>query len=526
MNHSIFNDVLGPVMSGPSSSHSAGCARIGRMTRLLYGKEVTHAEVVFEKAGAYPDTYIGQGSNYGFTGGLLGFDTDNPRMKDAVEIAKAEGKQILFRQESLGLHHPNEARIDIFGDDGKVEMSVLTFSTGGGMFEIVRLNGFEVYIDGYRRQMFLCVSNEYVSKWNEFLAKETIKYQKEMTAKETLFIIKNYEEEEKTAVRDAVRQDAGKTVSWFTEAPVTMPVPLKEEDACVFTTAKEALQYNEKVKKEAWELAVDYECSVGRIEPKEVWDKTEHILEIMEQASEAPDPEETLAFGFLSYKGKEMENNSVNVKSVDTGILNQAAMAAVAVMENNCAHNRIVAAPTAGSSGVIPGAVVSVGKQMGLSKEQIMKGLLASGLTGVFIANQASFGAEVAACQAENGSSSAMAAAGVTQLLGGSVEQVFMAAGLALQNMLGLVCDPVGGLTEIPCINRNVIAMSNAVMSANMVMWGYDPVNPLDETICAMYKVGQMMPAELRCTCKGGLCATKTGEKIAHNLQEKRQRLR
>lgn len=526
MNHSIFNDVLGPVMSGPSSSHSAGCARIGRMTRLLYGKEVTHAEVVFEKAGAYPDTYIGQGSNYGFTGGLLGFDTDNPRMKDAVEIAKAEGKQILFRQESLGLHHPNEARIDIFGDDGKVEMSVLTFSTGGGMFEIVRLNGFEVYIDGYRRQMFLCVSNEYVSKWNEFLAKETIKYQKEMTAKETLFIIKNYEEEEKTAVRDAVRQDAGKTVSWFTEAPVTMPVPLKEEDACVFTTAEEALQYNEKVKKEAWELAVDYECSVGMIEPKEVWEKTEHILEIMEQTSEAPDSEETPAFGFLSYKGKEMENNSVNVKSVDTGILNQAAMAAVAVMENNCAHNRIVAAPTAGSSGVIPGAVVSVGKQMGLSKEQIMKGLLASGLTGVFIANQASFGAEVAACQAENGSSSAMAAAGVTQLLGGSVEQVFMAAGLALQNMLGLVCGPVGGLTEIPCINRNVIAMSNAVMSANMVMWGYDPVIPLDETICAMYKVGQMMPAELRCTCKGGLCATKTGEKIAHNLQEKRQRLR
>ena len=106
-----------------------------------------------------------------------------------------------------------------------------------------------------------------------------------------------------------------------------------------------------------------------------------------------------------------------------------------------------------------------------------------------------------------------MAAAGVTQLLGGIVEQVFMAAGLTLQNMLGLVCDPVGGLTEIPCINRNVIAMSNAVMSANMVMWGYDPVIPLDETICAMYKVGQMMPAELRCTCKGGIVCNKDRRK-------------
>ena len=164
-----------------------------------------------------------------------------------------------------------------------------------------------------------------------------------------------------------------------------------------------------------------------------------------------------------------------------------------------------------------------------------MKGLLASGLVGAFIANQASFGAEVAACQAENGSASAMAAARIVQLLtchsnhkdlpmtaqeDGNIRKGFAAASLALQNMLGLVCDPVGGLTEIPCISRNVSAMANAVQSANMVMLGFNPVIPLDETILSMYEVGQMLPAELRCTCRGGLCNTETAKCIVVKMKQ------
>ena len=155
---------------------------------------------------------------------------------------------------------------------------------------------------------------------------------------------------------------------------------------------------------------------------------------------------------------------------------------------------------------------------MGCSDEEIIKGLLAAGLSGAFIANQATFGAEVAGCQAENGAASAMAAAGVVELLGGSVEQGFAAASLALQNMLGLICDPVGGLTEIPCISRNVAAMSNAVMAANMVMLGFDPVIPYDETIRTMYEVGRQLPSALRCTCEGGLCVTKTAKEIVRGL--------
>ena len=155
------------------------------------------------------------------------------------------------------------------------------------------------------------------------------------------------------------------------------------------------------------------------------------------------------------------------------------------------------------------------------TSEEIQKALLAAGLVGAFIANQATFGGEVGACQAENGSASAMAAAGLVQLMGGSVRQAFAAASLAMQNMLGLVCDPVGGRTEIPCIGRNVNAVFNAALSANMVLCGFDPVIPLDETILAMGEVGKQLPEALRCTCRGGLCTTATGRRLSEELNKK-----
>jgi L-serine dehydratase len=169
----------------------------------------------------------------------------------------------------------------------------------------------------------------------------------------------------------------------------------------------------------------------------------------------------------------------------------------------------------------LPGAVLAVGEEMGLPDSEIAKAMLASGLVGVFIANQATFGAEVAGCQAENGSGSAMAAAGIVELLGGSAEDGFKAASLAMQNLLGLVCDPIACLAEIPCVNRNTVAAYNAVASAHMVLCGFDPVIPLDETIMAMLSVGRMLPRELRCTGLGGLCLTDTAKRIEAELVRK-----
>ena len=134
--HSIFNDVLGPIMAGPSSSHSAGCARIGLWTRLLWDKDINKAVVVYDSRGSYPSTCVGQGSNFGFTGGLLGLKNDDPQMKDSEKITKSLGVDVSFSQESLSQRHPNEARIDVYDDDGNIGLSVLTLSIGGGMFSV------------------------------------------------------------------------------------------------------------------------------------------------------------------------------------------------------------------------------------------------------------------------------------------------------------------------------------------------------------------------------------------------------
>jgi len=272
-------------------------------------------------------------------------------------------------------------------------------------------------------------------------------------------------------------------------------------------------------------LAVDYECSIVDITYEEVFEKMSHILKAMKKSTEIHNPGDITKTGFLEPQSHLMQENLKTRKIIDAGLLNKSMIYAVAVMENNCLHNVVVAAPTAGSCGVIPASVIAVGEEMNLSDEEIIKGLLASCLIGAFIANQATFSAEVAGCQAENGAASAMAAAGLVQLMEGSVEKGFSAASIALQNLLGLICDPIGGLTEIPCINRNVMAATNAVISANMALCEYDAFVPLDETIKTMMEVGEMMPRELKCTCEGGLCNSDTGKKVDELLKIKRKAL-
>lgn len=522
MVHSIFNDVLGPIMCGPSSSHSAGCARIGLETRLLFGREIFKANVIFDENGSYPETYIGQGSNYGFTGGLIGFETNNPKVKDAVEIARNMGKDIWFSKQRLSSRHPNEALVNVYNEDDEIELSVLTFSTGGGMFEIVELNGFPVYIDGCRDLVFICCSLSESSVFTEILSCVNAEVSCCEKDDKILYTISAFDEKTKEFLLSLGNHPV---VRWLKHAPAIMPVKIKHKPSAPFSDAAGALDYANATGKSMWEITMDYEIALGHTTAEEVWQLAENTYDIMKYSTIPPDPEATPLYGFLPYKGREMKNAFASTSVVPSGVLNEAALAAIAVMENSCAHNIVVAAPTAGSSGVIPASIIIIGESMDLPREEVIKGLLVSGLIGSFISNNASFGAEVAACQAENGSASAMAAAGLVQMLGGTIEQAFQAASMAMQNMLGLICDPVGGLTEIPCISRNVSSVTNAALSANMVLWGFNPMIPLDETILSMYDIGKKMPADFRCTCKGGLCTTKTGKSISESLLIIREKL-
>lgn len=200
------------------------------------------------------------------------------------------------------------------------------------------------------------------------------------------------------------------------------------------------------------------------------------------------------------------------------GFTNRAMARALAVSENNAAMGKIVAAPTAGSCGILPGAVVSMLDESRCSREAAVMALFTAGAFGMVIAQNASIAGAEGGCQAECGSAAAMAAAALVELMGGTPQQCAHACAMAIKNQLGLVCDPVAGLVEIPCIKRNVSGVAIAFSSAEMALAGIESKIPADECIGAMREVGCSIPSALRETAKGGLAATPTGERLREQV--------
>ena len=209
-----------------------------------------------------------------------------------------------------------------------------------------------------------------------------------------------------------------------------------------------------------------------------------------------------------------MENKSL----VQASVLNDIILSVTAIMEVKSAMGVIVAAPTAGSCGALPGTVLGVKKALGLDEDTAVKGMLAAGMIGLFISAHATFAAEVGGCQAECGSGSGMAAAAIAGMVGGSLDQSLSAASQALQNSLGMICDPIANRVEAPCLGKNTMAASNALSCANMALANYDHLIPLDEVIDTMDAVGKSIPNALRCTTLGGLSITKTAKEIEARL--------
>ena len=200
------------------------------------------------------------------------------------------------------------------------------------------------------------------------------------------------------------------------------------------------------------------------------------------------------------------------------GFVNRAIARALAVSENNAAMGKIVAAPTAGSCGILPGTVVSLLSEGRCAREDAVMSMFTAGVFGMVIASKATIAGAEGGCQAECGSASAMAAAALVEIMGGAPEQCADACAMAIKNQLGLVCDPVAGLVEIPCIKRNVSGVAIAFSSAEMALAGVESKIPVDECIDAMREVGCSIPNALRETAKGGLAATPTGERLREQV--------
>ena len=275
-----------------------------------------------------------------------------------------------------------------------------------------------------------------------------------------------------------------------------------------FTTAAQLLALCQEGSVTLGEAMLRREMDLTGASREEIMARLERSLEIMEQAAAAAlaAPQKTMG-GLIGGEAIALEARREAGKAVCGPLLARSAAIAMGTLEVNASMGLIVAAPTAGSCGVLPGALLGQAEAFGFKREALLEGLLTASAVGYLIARNATVAGAEGGCQAEVGTASAMAAAAIAGLHGGSPEQCLWAAGTALVNLMGLVCDPIGGLVESPCQGRNAIGAAGALVAAETALAGIPSPAPLDEVIAAMYAVGRALPGELRETALGGIAA-------------------
>jgi len=300
-----------------------------------------------------------------------------------------------------------------------------------------------------------------------------------------------------------------------------------------FTNAEQLLELCAKHNEPISEIVIRYEMEFSQKPREEVIAKMRKTKDVMKEAvTKAIENPEYSAFKMAGGGAQKLFSAASEVGS-STMILNRVALRAMAYAagtgETNSAMGRIAAFPTAGGAGVVPGALLSLAEEMAEQstaagkpesevEEKLIRGLFTAAAIGIVIAEGATLSAAAGGCQAEVGAATAMAAAGVTEMRGGTPEQACNASALALKSMLGLACDPLGGLVAVPCIKRNCLGTVSAFGASDMSVAGITSFVPFDEVVQAMKSIAKMMPYQIRETALGGLAATKTGLEIRKKL--------
>jgi L-serine dehydratase len=476
------------------------------------GGSISKIEIDFDPNGSLATTHKEQGSDMGLFGGFLGWEAYDERLINSEQHLGAAGIQVKINIKDIQAEHPNTYKITL--TNPWETHQVVAISTGGGMIEIIEIDGAAVSFAGDSFVTLIYTSNPriLVSYLNQSALYDSL----EIHSGEQPFIaLTALEFLDELYIRDLREMEDVSDVKLI--RPV-LPVLTAKNQAVPFITCDEMLAYNHDENLTLWELAVRYESIRGNISGEEVLYKMEQIRKILKDAVETGLKGTKFEDRILGPQSVKFKSQMESKKLVEGDVLNRIIMYVSAIMEVKSSMGVIVAAPTAGSCGAMPGAVLGVADSMGLSDEDTVKALLVAGLIGVFIAAHSTFAAEVGGCQAECGSGSSMAAAAIVGLAGGDLNQSISAASMALQSSLGMICDPIGNRVEAPCLNKNVMAASNALSCANMALADYDHLIPLDEVIETMYVVGKSIPNTLRCTNLGGLSITKTAKEIERKL--------
>ena len=518
-----IRDIIGPIMVGPSSSHTAGALRIASMARNLLAGEPAH--VKFTLYGSFSQTYKGHGTDKALVAGMLGMHTDDTRIATSFSEARSQGLEFEFVCDALTkTDHPNTVDIEAQDATG-MRVSVRGVSIGGGAAELRLVDGVSVNITGESTSLIIMQNDEpgVLAHVSGLLAQAginigTVSLYRDRRGGIAIVVME---------IDGEVPEEVERTIAEFPAILSVRIVPAdsshqrlerKTPDISVeealdafaqidFASAAEMLRYCDEngctlsrafMRREEMLLA----CNGRSAEGTHVY--LEKVLRVMRESVR---PQGRPTMGRL-IGGESLALDALEARGGGLGLAwGRLCSYATGVLETNASMGRIVAAPTAGSSGVIPAVLLYLQEQFGLDDDALKAGLVNAAAVGQIIARNATVAGAEGGCQAEVGSASAMAASMAVELMGGTPAMCLDAAGIALANMLGLVCDPIGGLVEAPCQKRNASGAANALVSAEMALAGIHSDAPFDEIVDVMAKVGRSLPYELRETALGGMAA-------------------
>ena len=523
----IFNNVMGPIGMGPSTSNTCGPCRIAYLSRMLMGQAPKRVVIHFpEDSGYATPNCQGMRSDYAFAHGLLGRlpDSDEPLL-DAFDDLKQAGISLEFVIDKG--HRTGEhllSTLELFSAEGD-RLEVSGISKGGGIVELIQINGFDLSFGGETNAVFVFTSVQDDQALHT-LAEELCAscsalsdYPYEIFTKEEagLLLFPTYQPISQDVLESISQHPAVHKVSALPSLFPVVPLPRFE---LPFTDADSLTALCRDKGLSLTEAAIEYETAVSGWSREKVITFAQRVLNAMQASIENGSKPGVSFDGIVSPAAASLIGRYPDTKLIPDGIVTRAALNSLAIMEHSNATGVVVCMPTAGASGTVASALLTAGQQMGCSQDQLVEALLAAGAVGVSITADNDFCGGVYGCQAEVGCASCMAAAGLATLMGAGAQQALNAASMALQNMLGLICDPVCGLVQVPCFARNMSGIANAIVCANMCLLGFDPTIGLQGAFEAMKSSGSQMPTKLK-GCGGGLCETARGLELLYQYEHR-----
>lgn len=507
-------DIVGPVMIGPSSSHTAGAVRIGLMAGQLCGYAPKRIVVGFH--GSLASTYTFHKTDYAVIAGVLGIAVDDDRIKTSVQLAEAQGITVAFKKIALENAHPSTIVIELLDAAGR-EHVVRSATIGGGNIVVEDADGYRLGLDGKQDCLFGTVAAS-PAEVEAILAKAgaclgVVRCVSGKNGTVDFSFVSN--EPVKTEILERIKADPRVKSAGLLKAIMPPTKPGRP----FYRTCREVAERAAKEGVPISDIVIRFEAEKsGRSEEQVLGEMREAYRVMQDSVRKGVEKENRLLGNIFHGNAAKLDSFLKAGKSLSGSGLTRMVRNALAVMEVNGSMGKVVACPTAGSAGTVPAVLVTIAEEKGLAEDAVVKALFTGAGLGIVIAENASISGAVCGCQGECGSASAIAAAVLTEIFGGSPEQVLGSVSLAFGNLLGMVCDPVAGMVEVPCIQRNTVAALNAVIAAEMALAGVDCVIPADEMIGALAEVGRLMPVSLKDTLGAGISNTPTAREIEKRI--------